>query len=64
MGAGVLLSIAAARLLPVVAPFSQTYDAWAVAALVPALFLVTLLAAFVPARRAATVNPIIALRDE
>lgn len=64
LGTGALFSVAIIRWLPVIAPFTTTYDAWAVGGLVPLLFVITLIAAFLPARRAATVNPVVALRDE
>jgi ABC-type antimicrobial peptide transport system permease subunit len=64
MGAGLVPSVAAVIVLPAVAPFSPTYDGWAIAALRPVLFVVTLVAAFLPARRAATINPVVALREE
>jgi predicted permease len=64
LATGSMLSAAAVIALQTFAPFSQTYEGWTLAALVPLLFAVTLLAAFVPARRAATVNPVVALRDD
>ena len=64
LGLGLLLSSVTARLLPSIVPFSEAYDARSLFGLVPVLFAVTLLAAFVPARRAANVNPSDALRHE
>ena len=61
---GCVGSVAAARLLPSIIPFTEAYDARALFGFVPLLLAVTLLAAFVPARRAATVNPAVALRHE
>jgi putative ABC transport system permease protein len=64
LGCGCLASVAAARLLPSVVPFTEAYDARGLFGFVPLLLAVTLLAAFVPARRAASVNPAVALRHE
>jgi ABC-type antimicrobial peptide transport system permease subunit len=60
--AGLLLSAATARLLPLIAPFTYRIEPWTFLVLVPMLLVVTLLAAFVPARRAARVDPTVALR--
>jgi ABC-type antimicrobial peptide transport system permease subunit len=64
LGVGLLLSGATARILPAFVPLSEAYDGRALYGLVPVLLAVTLLAAFLPARRAARVNPMVALRDE
>lgn len=64
LGVGLLLAGATTRLLPTLVPFSKAYDGRALYGLVPVLLSVTLLAAFLPARRAARVNPMVALRDE
>lgn len=61
---GLVLSLFTGRLLLAAVPSSAVYDPLAIVALVPVLLVVTLLAAFVPARRAATINPIVALREE
>ena len=61
---GLLLTAATARLLPALVPVNHRYDAATVLSAVPLLLGVTLLAAFVPARRAARVDPTVALRCE
>jgi len=62
--AGVVLSIVSTRLLPTIFPTGDRYDPRTFAVVVPILLAVTLLAAFVPARRAARVDPTVALRHE
>jgi ABC-type antimicrobial peptide transport system permease subunit len=60
--AGLALSAVTARLLPRLAPFTYRIEPWTFLVVVPVLLAVTLFAAFVPARRAARVDPTVALR--
>ena len=60
--AGLLLSAATARVLPLLAPFTYRIEPSTFLFVVPVLLAVTLFAAFVPARRAARVDPTVALR--
>jgi macrolide transport system ATP-binding/permease protein len=64
MLAGAGLSAAMTRLLRTVVPLNSRYDADTFAIVIPLVVVVTLLAAFVPARRAARVHPSEALRCE
>ena len=61
---GLALSVLTTRALPVIFPTSDRYDPKTFALIVPILLGVTLVAAFLPARRAALVDPTVALRDE
>jgi predicted permease len=61
---GTILSTATARALPSFVPFSESYDGLALYGLIPVLLAVTALAAFLPARRAAAVDPTVALRQD
>ena len=62
--AGLVLSVITARAMPVILPTNQRSDPMLLAAIVPVLLVVIGLAALVPARRAALVNPTIALRQD
>ena len=52
------------RLLPMAVPMAYRFEPSTFVIVVPLLFVVTLAAAFVPARRAARVDPTVALRCE
>jgi ABC-type antimicrobial peptide transport system permease subunit len=64
MLAGLLLSLTTVRLLSGLVPLMRTVEPATYYLVVPLIFLVTLAAAFVPARRAARINPTVALRCE
>ena len=64
MVAGIPLSIGVGTALPSIVPTTDPYSAWVIVALVPVLLMVTLLAALLPARRASTANPVVALRQD
>jgi predicted permease len=61
---GFVLSLATARFLAATVPVAQPYDAGTLFIAVPILLVTTLVASFLPARRAARVDPTIALRCE
>jgi predicted permease len=61
---GLALSGATTRALSTLIPLNQQYDPRTFFIVVPLLILVALFASFVPARRAARVDPKVALRDE
>ena len=61
---GLVLSTAATRSLPSIFPTADRYEPRTFLVIVPLLLIVALLAAFVPARRAALVDPTVALRHE
>jgi ABC-type antimicrobial peptide transport system permease subunit len=61
---GLILSAATAKLLPSLVPIDNPVDMMTFYLVVPLLLIVTLFAAFVPARRAARVSPTVALRCE
>ena len=64
VGLGLILSILTSRLLQGLVPFSHHVDAATYSFVVPLIVAVTVLAALIPARRAARVNPMTALRYE
>jgi predicted permease len=64
LAAGLVLSALTTRLLAALIPVNHQYDPQSFYLAVPILLVVTLLAAFIPARRAARLDPTIALRGE
>jgi ABC-type antimicrobial peptide transport system permease subunit len=62
--AGLIGSIAAARLMHTLLFGTQAWDAFTLAAVVVVLGASAVVASFLPARRAASVNPLEALRTE
>jgi hypothetical protein len=61
---GVVGSAGTAGFLRAAIPSVQRIDGWTHLVVVPVLFAITLLAAYIPARRAARVDPLLALRAE
>ncbi len=64
LGAGIVLSMLAARFLAQRSPLSHQVDTATFYVVIPLILAVTLAAAFLPARRAARVDPTEALRTE
>ena len=62
--AGLVLSVITARAMPVILPTNTQSDPRMLVAIVPILFAVIGLAALIPARRAAVVDPTVALRHD
>jgi ABC-type antimicrobial peptide transport system permease subunit len=60
----VVLSLVVARLLPAYLPTVARYEPLTYLVAVPTLLALTLLASFVPARSAARVDPVQALRTD
>jgi predicted permease len=66
LGTGLILGFGARRAMLAAFPYheGQTIDMYVYPSLTITLFLVTMLAAFIPARRASQVDPLIALRHD
>ena len=64
LAAGLIASVFAERLLKVVFPTHTQTDIAAYLLVVPVLLAITMLAAYIPARRASRVDPMLTLRHE
>jgi ABC-type antimicrobial peptide transport system permease subunit len=64
LGVGLVSSVAAATLMRSLLFGTQAWDAPTLAAVAAVLAIAALLASYIPARRAASVNPVEALRSE
>ena len=64
LSAGLVLSAGAVRVLPMLTPFAHRIDPRWFMVMVPALIFVSVVASLLPARRAARVDPTVALRCE
>jgi ABC-type antimicrobial peptide transport system permease subunit len=64
IGFGIPLALVAARILRTLLFGVTPYDPVTIAAVILLLFLAGVVAGFVPARRASSVDPIVALRRE
>ena len=64
LAVGLVLSVAMIRMLPTLLPFNYPSNSLAFLIVVPLLLATTIFAALIPARRAARVDPTVALRCE
>jgi len=64
LAAGLVLSIAVGRAMPALFPTAHRIDLWSYLLMPPVLLAITLIAVLIPARRAAHVDPVRALRYE